>query len=236
MGWSVFYKELKQEFGDNVRLIYGDTDSYLLLFTVEKGTTFQQLLNNKCLKNLKDCSNMSGEFVTRNDNFKGQKGKLKSETGDDIITDAICLKPKLCSLQTMATRKMAMKGISARQQHTVSHQNFIDILEDPSCVQTRPEVNIRLVERRICTVVQEKNTMSLVDKKRWWKNKYLSVAHGHPDIQGQEGANHCIPIRFVLGDHFDQVECKDNKVSINTDFDECLDESPMLVQDTMLHK
>ena len=229
--WSVFYKELKQEFGDKVRLIYGDTDSYLLLFTVDKGTTFQELLNNKCLKNLIDCSNMSGKFVSRNDNFKGQKGKLKSETGDDIITDAICLKPKLYSLQTMATRKMAMKGISARQQQTVSHQNFIDIIEDPSHIQIRPEATIRLMDRRICTVVQEKNTMSLVDKKRWWKTKKMSVAYGHPDIQGQEGANHCIPIRFVLGDCFDQIEYEDNEVSANTDFDECLDEVCMHVQE-----
>ena len=103
----------------------------------------------------------------------------------------------------------------------MSQQNFIDILEDPSRIQTRPEVNIRLVDRRICTVVQEKNTMSLVDKKRWWKNKDLSVAYGPPDIQGQEGADHCIPIRFVLGEHFDQVEYEDNKVSVITDFDKC---------------
>merc|ERR1712121_630628 len=90
---------------------------------------------------------------------------------------------------------------------------------------------IRLMDRRICTVVQEKNTMSLVDKKRWWKTKDISVAYGHPGIQGQEGANHCIPIRFVLGDCFDQVEYEDNDVSVNADFDECLDELSMHLQD-----
>ena len=74
--WDFFYNVLKPAFGDNVRLLYGDTDSLLLEFIVPPHTTLDKLINKTVLKDYIDMSNFTDPNL-KHDRFKGKSGYLK---------------------------------------------------------------------------------------------------------------------------------------------------------------
>ena len=82
--WNFYYNVLKPAFGDNVSLLYGDTDSMLLEFQIEKGSSFKDLLNHHILSQYIDRSNLKDASL-KDDSFKEKSGYLKSETADDKI-------------------------------------------------------------------------------------------------------------------------------------------------------
>ena len=56
--WNFYYNVLKSAFGENVSLLYVDTDSMLLEFQIEKGSSFKDLLNHDVLSQYIDRSNL----------------------------------------------------------------------------------------------------------------------------------------------------------------------------------
>ena len=197
--WDFYYNVLKKEFGDRVKLLYTDTDSLLVKITVGKGTKLQELLDNTILKDYIDRSNM-GTLVEKDEKFNGNTDCLKSETGDDIIRSAVLVKPKLYSIETEKSRKVAVKGVNMRNIEDVVHSQFKNILKKPSEKVKRLQTQIRKKKTSMYTVRLTKTVLSAYENKRFWVNAYESYAFGHPDIQHLSGANDCTPLRFERSD------------------------------------
>ena len=193
--WSFYYNVLKPAFGNDVSLLYGDTDSMMLEFQIPKGSTFKQLLDHPTLSQYVDRSNLKDPLLKDN-KFKGKSGYLKSETADDVIRSAILLKPKLYSIKTVGGRKMASKGISMRNIDPIPHEKFEEILKDSTLSVKRQQTNIRKVGQNMCTVRFEKETINAFEHKRWWDGPNNSYGYGHPDIKNLPGGSDCNPIRF----------------------------------------
>ena len=193
--WDFFYNVLKPAFGDDVRLLYGDTDSLLLEFIVPPHTTLDKLINESVLKEYIDMSNFTDPKL-KHDRFKGKSGYLKSETGQDMITSAIMLKPKLYSIKTVKGTKTALKGVSMANVQPVPHEKFEEILDDSTVSEKREQVNIRKIGENMCTIKSQKETINAYENKRWWADTNTSYAYGHPTIRDLPGGNECHPVRF----------------------------------------
>ena len=188
--WNFYYNVLKKKFGDRVKLLYTDTDSLLIKISVKKGTKLQELLDNTILNDYIDRSNM-GTLVVNDETFAGDTDYLKSETGDDIIKSAVLVKPKLYSVETEKSRKVAVKGVDMRNIEDVVHEQFKNILKKPAEKVKRLQTQIRKKKTTMCTIRLTKTVLSAYENKRFWVNAYESHAYGHPDIQHLSGANDC---------------------------------------------
>ena len=197
-----FYDKLKAEFCGKVYLLYGDTDSMMLKFVVDKGTTLKQMIDNSSiLSEYLDQSNMTGDLY--NNQYKGQFNKLKSETGCKIITEGIFLKPKLYSLTVQdGPRKLAMKGISTKNGNPIEHSHFQEILDNTNLKIFTTQARIQKKGENMCTVQQKKLALSVLDLKRHWTDLYTSYGIGHPDIRTKNGGGSqqgdVIPFRYNL--------------------------------------
>ena len=160
-----------------------------------KGTKLQELLDNTILNTCIDRSNM-GTLVEKDETFAGNTDYLKSETGDDIIKSAVLVKPKLYSIETEKSRKVAIKGINTRNIEDIVHKQFKNILKKPAEKVKRLQTQIRKKKTNMCTIRLTKTVLSAYENKRFWVNAYKSFGYGHPDIQHLPGANGCTPLRF----------------------------------------
>ena len=91
--YDFYYNVLKKNYGDNVSLIYSDTDSFLLEF---QNIDIYSELGKKPLMDYMDTSNFPSDpsalpFSNAN---KGKLGLLISKTTDLAIKEAYCLAPK----------------------------------------------------------------------------------------------------------------------------------------------
>ena len=197
-----FYDKLKNDFRDKVSLLYGDTDSLMLKFAVEKGTSMKEMIaKSRTLTEYLDLSNMSGEL--HSDRYKGHFNKLKSETGSKIITEGIFLKPKLYSLLVQqGERKIAMKGISTKNSVPIRHEKFQNILDNVDLKIYANQARIQKIGENMCTIRQRKLALSVLDLKRYWLDLYTRLAYGHPNIKKVPGGgshqDNVIPLRYKL--------------------------------------
>ena len=99
-----YYDYLKVKYGDNVNLLYTDTDSFVLeIFTddIYKDTKsdnhlfdfLEYPIDHKC-------------FDLKN---KKKLGIYKDDLKSKIITEFVCLKPKMCSFEHIKNIKLKIK-------------------------------------------------------------------------------------------------------------------------------
>ena len=108
------------------------------------------------------------------------------------------LKPKLYSIETTGKRKMATKGVSLKNIEPIPHSKFEEILENASVSEKRPQVRIRKVGDKMCTVKYIKDTISAFEQKRFYGDSYSSKGYHHPDIRKEPGGSECCPVRFEV--------------------------------------
>ena len=112
--YDLYYNKLKSHYKDNLRLLYSDTDSFLLEF---KDRDFMYEAAHGQLRHYMDRSNFPVDHEYFDDSRKGELGFLKSETGEKRIAGVIALQPKCYCLKLEGdSTKLAAKGIPRFQQ------------------------------------------------------------------------------------------------------------------------
>ena len=178
--YRLYYQDLKETFGNDVSLVYMDTDSFLLEF---KNVDLHHEMKNGRLKHLMDLSNFPQEHDLYDDSRKGQLGLLKSETGCLAIKEAICLAPKAYSilLEDSSTKNTA-KGVNYNQKTQLRHDTYRQVHEGIMKNATATCNNIRSFNNDLYTVTTEKVALAKIERKRHWVDSETSLAYGHPDI------------------------------------------------------
>ena len=92
---DLYYKVLKENYGDDVIIVYMDTDSFLLDF---KKVDVYKEMQYSALKEHMDLSNFPNDHHLYSEENKGKLGLLKSKTGDNPILEVICLALKCYSV------------------------------------------------------------------------------------------------------------------------------------------
>ncbi|XP_068240137.1 uncharacterized protein [Palaemon carinicauda] len=120
--YDFFYDTLVRLYGEKIKLLYMDTDSFFFTLEVEN-------LDDESkgpLKEYFDLSNFPEDHQLHDAREKGSLGLLKLETANDHITEFVGVKPKLYSYKTMNSRSNTLKGIQQSIQHSIEHQQYKD--------------------------------------------------------------------------------------------------------------
>ena len=141
--YDFFYGHLKASYGEDVRLLYTDTDSVVVHVTTEDVYT-DMLLD----ADLYDTSNYPTDHPLHSTVDKKVIGKFKDELGGKVMTEFIGLRPKMYSYVGDDSGKRA-KGVSRSVlRQTITHDDYRKCLFDRQ-VFTRAMPGLRSHQHQI---------------------------------------------------------------------------------------
>ena len=150
--YILFYDKLKAMFED-VRLVYTDTDSFIIRIKHEANATFDDIMR---IINEKD-PDLVGKIG----------GQIKSETGSDLIKRVVALRSKLYAYETMSGHigKRAKGTTAAAQEKELDFDTYIEALTTLKAIPTR-NVQFKRKAFSVSTVELMKQSISVNDGKR----------------------------------------------------------------------
>jgi hypothetical protein len=174
--YNFHYNTMKKKFGDNIKLLFTDTDSLCYHITTEN------IIDD--LTSIKDDFDF-GEYpdghVLKDETNLSVLGKMKDEMKSLEILEFVGLKPKMYALfDELDKEKIVAKGVKKCQhpkfeafKNCVFNGNTTDVTQE----------TFRSNKHIVYSLTQTKLALSPVDTKRWIKDDGIySFAHGHKDI------------------------------------------------------
>ena len=160
--YDFFYNVLKPKFGDNVSVLYTDTDSFILHFKTKD--------LYKDIKNMKehfDFSNLAESHILHDQKNAKVLGKFKDECSGNQIIEFVSLKAKMYSVLTEKDNIKRAKGVSKSVvKNNLTHDEYKQCLFNHTIVMKTMK-NIRSKSHKINTISTNKVSLSPYDDKRW---------------------------------------------------------------------
>ena len=177
--YSFFYDVLKAKYEKNIRLIYTDTDSYVLqTFTEDIYEDWKEI------KEYMDFSGYDKNHPSYDPTNKKVLGKFKDEMDGKVITNFIALRPKMYCLKVFNEKKVEKKAKGV-PKNTVKKDLDMKDYENTLHKHKPKNVNfnaIRSKNHQIYSINQSKVGLTSYDNKRYWVNDTESVPYGHYSI------------------------------------------------------
>lgn len=124
--YTLHYKAFKHYYNENIQLLYTDTDS--LIYEIKTQNLYKDLKNY--FNPIMDFSNFNKSHPLFNEKNKKAIGFIKSEIGEKIMNEIVCLKPKLYSIlyDTVENKKVA-KGVKKNViNNNLNHDIYKNVL------------------------------------------------------------------------------------------------------------
>ena len=178
--YSFYYDVLKVKYGKNIRLIYTDTDSYVLqTFTDDIFEDYKDLRQHM------DFSGYDKNHPSFDACNKKVLGKFKDECDGKIITEFIALRPKMYCYRLFNEVKEEKK---AKGVPKLKVKTDLDMKDYENTLHHKKVKNvnfnaIRSKNHQIYSINQSKVGLSSYDNKRYWLDDYTSVPYGHFSIE-----------------------------------------------------
>eukprot|EP00438_Fugacium_kawagutii_P028519 Skav226748 [mRNA] locus=scaffold3942:5794:7308:- [translate_table: standard] len=178
--YSFYYDVLKPKYNDNIKLVYTDTDSYVI-----KVDTDDIYKDFKEINEYMDFSDYNVEHPNYDNTNKKKLGKFKDETNSKIITHFIGLKPKSYCYKIYGEKKehKKSKGIVKHKVHNQLNYEKYDATLNRQLKETVKFNSIRSKTHQIYSITQTKYALSNYDNKRYWFNDSESLPYGHYSIK-----------------------------------------------------
>ena len=184
-----YYDYLKPNYGDRIKLLATDTDSFI--YHVQTEDVYEDMAQNPEWFDFSVYKDAPWhQLHTRQDN-KGMLGKFKDEAEGHIITEFVGTKPKVYSYEMMNPSqpdekwgKLVHKGVSkyATEVGTgraLTHENIKDVLFNNASL-TVERMHFVSKNHRVSTVPEKKKATDSYDSKRWIEDgKTDTRALGH---------------------------------------------------------
>ena len=174
--YSFYYDVLKARYKDDVRLIYTDTDSYVI-------QTFTEDIYEdwKGIKDYMDFSGYDKNHPCYDATNKKILGKFKDEMDGKIITNFIALRPKMYCLKVFNEQKAEKK---AKGVPKLKVKRDLDMKDYEATLHEHIPKNvnfnaIRSKNHQIYSINQSKVGLTSYDNKRYWFNDTDSLPYGH---------------------------------------------------------
>ena len=114
-----FYYNLKKQYGDNISLLYTDTDS--LLMEIQTNDFYQDMAQQIDLYDTSDFPKDHHLHTTKN---KKVLGKMKDECAGEPIIECVCLRPKMYSVIKKDGNIKKAKGVKKYVvKNQIAHEN-----------------------------------------------------------------------------------------------------------------
>ena len=179
----LYYKVLKPIYGGGLRMVYTDTDSFIL--EIETDDLYKDLEENETLNKAFDFSNYPKDHRLYTKEREKVPGLLKDETAGTPIREVVALRAKMYSvLQEDGVQKNTGKGIKKAVLKRLDHECYKRALfhrGDPlNFAQSASMTFIRSENHRVYTQVTTKQTLGTFDDKSWLLPDGISqYKHGH---------------------------------------------------------
>ena len=167
--YSFYYDVLKPKYDDKIKLVYTDTDSYVI--KVETDDLYEDF---KEINEYMDFSDYNVEHPNDDKTNKKVLGKFKDEMNGKIITHFIGLKPKAYCYKVYGDDKEHKKSKGV-VKHKVSNQLSYKTYEETLNRNCKEEVSfntIRSKNHQIYSINQTKYALSNYDNKRYWYSDF----------------------------------------------------------------
>ena len=174
--YSFYYDVLKEKYQENIRLIYTDTDSFVLhIKTEDVYDDFKEI------KHEMDFSGYDKSHKCYDNTNKKVLGKFKDECDGKIITHFIGLKPKSYAFKIHKEKKEEKKSkgiVKHKVKNELHYKSYEKTLLENDC--DKVEFNsIRSKNHQIYTIRQVKQALSSYDNKRYYLDSVNSLPYGH---------------------------------------------------------
>ena len=114
---------MKPRFGDKIKVCYKDTDS--LLYRVETENLFSEMAT---FKRLLDLSDYPEEHFLHDKTNKKVALTMTDELRGKVLSEVVCLRSKLYSVQFEGGVKQSAKGVQKSVKKTLNHELFEECL------------------------------------------------------------------------------------------------------------
>ena len=178
--YSFHYKVMKPHFGDNIKLMYTDTDSFLYEISNVPDINSELAKLNEYF----DFSNYPPDHSLFSTDVKKLPGYFKNEVGGRDIVEFVGLRSKMYSfvlrqedgaLKETKAAKGVKKNIISRELH---HQDYFRCLFDQAMYENTFS-RIRSKAHVVETTLEKKVSLSSFDDKRYLLNNVQSLPYGH---------------------------------------------------------
>ena len=162
---NLFYALLKDTFGERVRMLYNDTDSFFLQFFVED--LAKEIYSRSYVKSAFDFSEISLHYLsnlrTIDDSHSGQVGYFKDECKGDPIIEFVALRPKMysytmCEAMEYIPPQYNLSSLDIKHKAVatgVSRANIRRLTHDDYVAMYRQPDQHKVVNRRISSKLHQ---------------------------------------------------------------------------------
>ena len=175
--YNFYYNKLKKTYGDNIRLLYTDTDSVIIHVTTDD--IYQDMQANIIDY---DTSNYPADHPLFSNTNKKIIGKFKDELGGKQMTEFIGIRPKMYSYVGEDSGKRAKGVKKSVLKKTITHKDYKNCLIKNE-VYSRDMPGLRSYKHTIHGETVHKVALAPLDTKRYILDDGIStLAFGHVDI------------------------------------------------------
>ncbi|XP_031639677.1 uncharacterized protein LOC116351684 [Contarinia nasturtii] len=178
--YDFFYNHLRKQYGENVELMYTDTDSFII--DVNTDDYYADMKKN--LKNY-DTSDFpeNNQFNIPRANKK-IPGLFKDELNGEIITEFVGLRSKMYCVRSNGIEKMKKaKGVKKYVLNKkITFKDYVNCITK-NCSVVRKQNMFRTKKHVVFSVTQSKVVLSPMDNKRYiLENNVNTLPWGHYNI------------------------------------------------------
>lgn len=189
--YKFLYEYLKPKYGENIQVVYTDTDSFVL-----------KIKTNDFYADIRDEPDAS-HFDTSAypvDNIYGIKrqnkkilGKFKDEVAGKIITEFVGLRSKCYSLRTLCEIKEIKKAKGVKKgvlKSNISFDDYFNCIKN-NCIEMRKQYTICSKSHNVFTISTDKIALNPFDDKRYIiKPECIeTLAWGHYELDSVKMTN-----------------------------------------------
>ncbi len=179
--YDFYYNHLKKTYGDDIKLLYTDTDSVII--HVQTDDIYKDMKEHI---EIYDTSNYDPEHPLYNTVNKKVVGKFKDELGGKIMTEFVGLRPKMYSYCGEESGKRAKGVRKSVLKNTITHDDFRNCLLEQK-VYSRKMPGLRSYKHKIHGEVVNKVALAPLDTKKYiLPGGIATLAHGHKDIPSSQ--------------------------------------------------
>ena len=177
--YRFYYDVMKPKYGDNIKMVYTDTDSFV--FHTKTDDIYQGL---KEINDEMDFSGYEKNHKCYDATNKKVLGKFKDEVGGKIMAGFIGLRPKCYAFRIHGgdTEYEKCKGTAKNTvKRKIKYDDYNQVLEANKVIQ-RSFNSIRSKDQKIYSINTTKASLKSYENSRYWTTSLDSLAYGHYKI------------------------------------------------------
>lgn len=185
--YNFHYNVMKKFYGNKLKLLYTDTDSFIYEISTED--IFKDL---SLLRNNFDFSNYSEDSSLFSNVNKKIPGYFKDECGGKVVHKFIGLRSKMYTIKMFEGKENVVKVAKGVKKPVIHHELCFKDYED--CLVEFKEMEhdfftLRSEAHHVFTTHQSKKSLSPYDDKRFYYSNFLSLPYGHYKNAAVPGAS-----------------------------------------------